>query len=146
MNRQRKYPETDTFTFYNANSHKRIGGDCVVRAIATALGQSWEQTVMELTEVGIKYGYVLNDVHTYSKYLESKGMKKHAQPRMGDNTKYTGEEWCKILSKISKVDKPIVAHIGGHHLVCIMPKDGKYKVHDIWDSTDGCVGNYWCMD
>ena len=32
-----------------------------------------------------------------------------------------------------------VANIGGNHTVCI--KNG--KVHDTWDSTDGCIGNYW---
>ena len=68
-----KYPSTSTFRFYNANPKNRIGGDCVIRAICTALNQSWEQTVREMTELGIKEG----------------------------------------------------------------------RVWDIWDSTDGCIGNYW---
>ena len=32
-----------------------------------------------------------------------------------------------------------VANLGGNHTVCI--KDG--KVLDIWDSSGGCIGNYW---
>ena len=55
------------------------------------------------------------------------------QPRKSDNTKYIGKEFCKMFKGTC------VANIGGHHIVCI--KDG--KVHDIWDSTDGCIGNYW---
>ena len=142
MTRQEKYPETSTFHYYNANPHNRKSDDCVIRAICTALGQSWEQTVRDLTEVGIKYGYVVNDKHTYEKYLTNKGWIKHSQPRKADNTKYTGKEWCKKIQIWATKDAPArrcIAHIGGHHIVAIM--DG--KVNDIWDSTNGCIGNYW---
>lgn len=143
MTRQQKYPDTSTFHYYNANPKNKMGDDCVIRAICTALNQSWEQTVRELTEVGIKCGYVLNDKHTYEKYLEQKGWVKHKQPRKADNTKYTGKEYCKLLQEdydycIGK-SKTIIAHIGGHHIVAIVD----CRVNDIWDSTDGCIGNYW---
>lgn len=153
MTRQEKYPETSTFHYYNANPKNRKGGDCVVRAICTALDQPWEQTVRELTEVGIKHGFVLNDPHTYNKYLESKGFGKRQQPRKIDNTKYTGDEWCRWLqARAWDYDtwvsdcKAIVANIGSNHTVCIKPTAGDvFKVHDIWDSTDGCIGNYWVI-
>lgn len=54
MTRQQKYPDTNTFHFYNANPKNKYTGDCVIRAISTALEQSWEQTIKELTELGIK--------------------------------------------------------------------------------------------
>ena len=136
MKREDKYPETRTFRYYNANPKNRIGGDCVVRAIALAMNQSWEQTVRELTEVGLKHGYVLNDSACYSKYLEMKGWVKRKQPRKPDNTKYTGKEFC---IKYAYINQTYIAHIGGNHVVAIVGK----KVHDIWDSTDGCIGNYW---
>lgn len=135
MRREQKYPNTSTFQFYNANPKNRAGGDCVVRAICTALNQSWEQTVRELTEVGIKHGYVLNDKKTYEKYLESKGWTKHKQPKKPDGTKYTGKEFCER----ARTYENYIAHIGGHHMVAII----NAKVYDIWDSTDGCIGNYW---
>lgn len=136
MTRQNKYPETSSFHYYNANPKNRLGGDCVVRAISTALNQSWETTVRELTEVGIKYGYVLNDKNTYEKYLKEKGWVKCKQPRKSDNTKFTGKEFCKGLKNT------VIAHIGGHHIVAIV--DG--KINDIWDSSDGCIGNYWTKE
>lgn len=145
MTRQQKYPDTSTFHYYNANPHNRKGGDCVVRAICTALEQSWERTVRELTEVGIKHGFVLNDLHTISKYLELKGWEKMPQPRKDDNTKYTGAEWCDriqediIFASNGYQLKRIVANLGGNHTVAII--DG--KVNDIWNSTGGCIGNYW---
>ena len=138
MKRQQKYPETSAFHYYNANPHNRFGGDCVVRALCTAMNQTWEQTVRELTELGIKYGYLLNDDKCYAKYLEQKGWVKHKQPRMWDNTKLTGKDFCSIVDK----SKPVIAHIGGHHIVAIV----NGQVNDIWDSTDGCIGNYWIKE
>ena len=44
------------------------------------------------------------------------------------------------------VGRSFIANIGGHHMVCIKETcglDGLHKVHDIWNSTDGCIGNYW---
>lgn len=131
--REQKYPDTKTFTYYNANPKNRITGDCTFRAICTALGQTWEQTVMEMAELSCKTGYALNDTKGIAKYMELKGWTKMKQPRKSDNTKYTGAEFCKIFKGTC------VANIGGHHIVCI--KNG--KVHDTWDSTDGCIGNYW---
>ena len=147
MNRQQKYPDTTTFHYFNANPKNRVTGDCVFRAICTALEQTWEQTVMEMAELSCKTGYAINDTKGIAKYIELKGWTKMKQPRKADNTKYTGEEFCRLLNKdIQAVGQKIVANIGGNHTVCIKETDGIYgtfKVHDIWDSTDGCIGNYW---
>lgn len=138
MTREEKYPTTKSFKYYNANPYNRLAGDCVIRALCTALGQSWEQTVRELTEVGIKKGYVVTDGAAISTYLAYKGWTKYKQPRKLDNTKYTGMEFCTKL-QTEKSLQPIIANIGGHHIVAII--DG--RVLDIWDSTEGCIGNYW---
>lgn len=131
--RQQKYPDTKTFHYYNANPKGRITADCVARAVCTALEQDYVETVREMVDLQIKTGYEYTDKKCIEKYMELKGWKKVKQPRKSDNTKYTGKEFCKIFKGTC------VANIGGNHVVCI--KDG--KVHDIWDSTDGCIGNYW---
>lgn len=144
MKRQDKYPDTSTFHWYNANPHNKFTDDCVIRAICTALDQSWEQTVMDLTEIGLKYGYPFNDRSCYDRYLKSKGWVKCKQPRKSNNTKYTGKEFCEKLNKWSN-DIPTslcaryIAHIGGHHMVAIV----NGRVWDTWNSTDGCIGNFW---
>lgn len=147
MTRQNKYPETSTFHYHNANPKGRITGDCTFRAISTALGQSWEQTVMEMAEFSCKTGYAINDKKGIERYLKSKGWVKHKQPRKADNTKYTGSEFCKEIDcDIMFVGKSIIADIGGHHIVCIKETEdlyGSHKVWDIWDSTYKCIGNYW---
>jgi hypothetical protein len=144
MTRQSKYPETSTFHYYNANPKDRITTDCLIRAISTATEIPYNQVVMELAELQCKTGYDFGDKKTYDKYLESKGWHKCRQPRKRDNTKYTGEEWCRLLQRGKDLpfssDYPrMVAIIGTHHIVAIV--DG--KVWDTWDSTDGCIGNYW---
>jgi hypothetical protein len=102
---------------------------------------------MEMAELQCKSGYDDGDKKLYDMYLQSKGWIKHSQPRKSNNTKYIGREFCEILNKdIRAVGKSIVANIGGHHVVCIKETEGlhgTFKVHDIWDSTDGCIGNYW---
>ena len=137
--RQEKYPETKTFHFYNANPKNRITGDCVFRAFALAMEQDYNEIVMEMAKLMCETGYALNDTKGENKYLKLKGWTKHPQPRKVDGSKYTGKEFCEL---IAKKNKRYIAHIGGHHIVCI--KNG--KVYDIWDSTDGCIGNYWTKE
>ena len=136
MTRQQKYPDTATFRYHNANPKNRITGDCVFRAFTLAMQQDYNTTVMEMAELMCKTGYALNDSKGESEYLKTKGWVKHTQPKKPDGTKYTGEEFCKMLAKKGE---RYVAHIGGHHMVAIVD----CKVWDIWNSTGKCIGNYW---
>lgn len=140
MKREQKYPDTSTFHFYNANPKNRFTTDCVVRALSTGLQLPYNQVVMELAEMQCKTGYNARDVKTIDLYLKSKGWVKCKQPRKYDNTKYTGREFCNHIQQYT-MDYPerLIANIGGHHIVAIV--DG--RVWDTWNSTDGCIGNYW---
>lgn len=144
MKRQEKYPDTNTFHYHNANPKNRITGDCVMRAIATATGIPYNDVVRGLAEITIKTGYCGLDNKGMDAYLKSIGWVKHSQPRKFDNTKYTGEEFCEELNLGARKGLgAIIANIGGHHTVAITKVNGRYKVCDIWNSTNGCVGNYW---
>lgn len=134
--REDKYPNTKTFTFYNANPKGKYTCDCVARAVCTALNEPYETVIREMVEMSIKTGYEYTDTKCIDKYLQSKGWTKMKQPRKANNTKYTGKEFHKVFKGVC------VANIGGHHIVCI--KGG--KVYDTWDSTDGCIGNYWVKE
>lgn len=137
MTRQEKYPNTSTFFYYNANPKNRITNDCVYRAISFATELSWEQVVKMYYEVVLETGY--EGDQAIDKLMNKLGWVKHKQPRKLNNTKYTGKEFC---SNLALDDKRYIANIGGHHIVAIVNS----KVHDIWDSTDGCIGNYWTKD
>lgn len=147
MRRQDKYPDTSAFHYHNENPKGRITGDCAFRAIATALEKPWSQVVMEMAETSVRTGYAINDSKGIEKYLIEQGWTKHSQPRKWDNTKYTGKEFCEEIQRSSGsysylLDQRIIAHLGGNHDVAIVGG----KVWDIWDSTDGCIGNYWTKD
>ena len=139
MTRQQKYPETRTFHYYNANPKNRITGDCRIRAIATACEVPYNQVVMDLAKIQCETGYDQCCNQGLDILLKQYGWVKHRQPRKDDNTKYTGEEFCKRLANRKE---RYVANIGGHHIVAIV----EAKVYDIWDSTDGCIGNYWTKE
>lgn len=68
-----KIPEnTEYFTYYNANPKGKHTTDCVIRAICTALGQDYKETVMELTKLWLNSGYEMGEDRCFGKYLESK--------------------------------------------------------------------------
>ena len=142
--RQERYPDTATFHFYNENPRNRITGDCTFRAIATATGKPWDEVVMEMARMSCETGYAINDKKGIERYLKSLGWKKHKQPRKRDNTKYKGYNFCRRIQNPESVyhkyaNKNIIAMIGGHHIVAIC----NGKVYDHWNSTGGCIGNYW---
>lgn len=148
--RAKKYPDTDTFHFYNSNPKGKMTADCVVRAISIVLNQSWEQTLQELTDMAIKTGYMVNTNECMDKYMQSKGYICCKQPRKEDNTKYTGEEFCRTLmhpiysEDLKLTDKDfeinrILVNIGGHHTVAIISG----QVWDTWNSTQGTIGKVW---
>ena len=148
MTRQEKYPDTKYFHYYNRNPKNRITSDCVVRAISTATGIPYETVVKEMAELWIQTGYEYSDLT--DKYLQSKGWKKHKQPRHDDNTKLTGMEFCGYCETysnshfIDRIVGNVVANIGSHHIVAfVQVGNGQYKCYDIWNSTGGKVGNYW---
>lgn len=141
MKRQEKYKDTATFHFHNQNPKNRITCDCVKRAISLATGIPYNEVVMGLALLQCQTGMDECEARLYGKYLEVKGWVKHPQPKKEDHTKYTGKDFCKFLNKGDHGN--VIANIGGHHIVAILPVNGKYKVHDTWDSTNGCIGNFW---
>lgn len=150
MTREDKYPTTDTFRYFNANPKNRLTEDCSFRAIATATERDYNETVIERAKLMIETGYAANGSKGEDEYLKRIGWKKMPQPKKANGTKYTGKQWCKLMNKQYPDGIRMVAHIGGNHIVAIIPKviDGKMKhrVYDTWDSTEGCIGNYWVKE
>lgn len=128
-------PETSTFHFHNENPKGRRTGDCVIRAIARATGDSWEDTLMGLTIVGCEIKSEPAYKDCFDAYLQRKGWIKGKQPRKPDGTKYTVGEWCR-----EKRPKRMIVNVS-NHLTCII--DG--KCNDIWNCTGKTVLNYWTL-
>lgn len=138
--RKEMYPDTQTFHYHNENPKNRLTTDCVIRAISKATGLGYIETLKQMTEFQILTGYDSKSTKGIAKFLQSIGWQMVRQPRKYDETKYTGKEFCELIKK-GKVPNfsNIIANIGGHHIVAII----NGKVYDTWDSTHGCIGNYW---
>lgn len=145
MKREQKYPDTKCFHYYNANPKNRITADCVTRAIATALNLDYCTVVMEMAKMTCETGYSSLENKGIDLYLKSKGWEKHKQPRRLDNTKYTGAEWCSFLSENNFWiwGNSMICNIGGNHIVAIRKCDKEFKIHDIWNSSNKCIGVFW---
>lgn len=137
MNKKDRLKNTEFYEYLNVNPKGKYGGDCVVRAIANTMDQSWEQTIRELTELGIKMGYVLNDEHVFTKYLEAHGFVKCNEPRDINNRKITVKDW--FIQMEGRTIKSTVAIVGSHHVTSI--KNG--KVNDIWNCSNKIMHRYW---
>lgn len=127
------------YRYVNLNPKDRKVDDCVVRAIANATGQSWEQTVREMTELGIKKGCLLNDPKLIPLYLKSKGFSQMNEPRKYDNTKMSVREWLSSRDGWLWHSYKIVAVVGTHHITAIINNE----VQDIWDCTRKTMHKWW---
>lgn len=133
----RKIPkDTPWFHYHNENPKDNRAADCVIRSIAAATSLGWDKTYDGLCEEGRKLKRVPNERQCYEKYLARLGWVKHKQPKRYDGTKYTGKQF---IDEVLEDGVTAIAHIGGHHVVAII--DG--RVHDTWDCTNRCIGNYW---
>ena len=145
MTRQEKYKDTLSFHFHNQNPKNKLTTDCVIRAISTATGIPYNDVVMGLAELQCQTGLDDGEKRLFGKYLANHGWVMNKQPRQEDNTKFTGKKFCAWLT--GKGYGNVIANIGGHHIVAIMPTGKgdkrRHKVWDTWDSTKGCIGNFW---
>lgn len=123
---------------YNKNPKGIQTGDCVIRAISTALNESWEDTYKGMLEVALKTCQAISWKGNFKKYLKNKGYEMCKMPRRVDNTRYTVNEFCK---EIAKKDKTYILSLANHLTVVI-----NGDLYDTWNCGSKSVGNYWMLD
>ena len=106
---------------YNVNPYKKVG-DCVVRAIAMFLDQSWEETYWDLCDKGAELYDMPSSNEVWGEYLLDKGCKRHIIPN--ECRCYTVEDFCR--------DNPRGAFLlaTGSHAIAVI--NGDYI--DTWPS------------
>jgi hypothetical protein len=107
-------------------------GDCVVRAIATALEQGYKETLVDLCELSIEMGGLPNGDRVYGAYLKSKGWEKRKTLRHGGK-KVRVRDWLKHTPEgryIIHTTKHLTAVIGDTML-------------DTWDCRKACANIYY---
>lgn len=55
---------------YNNNPQKKRVGDCVIRAIAKAMGKDWNEVYIDLSMEGYKQADSLQSMAVWGKYLK----------------------------------------------------------------------------
>ena len=125
------------FIKYNANPTKRKTSDCVIRALATALGNTWEDTYRDLVDMSIKQGLMCNEKRAYTNYLKTKGYEMQKMPRRNDNTRYTVNEF---IDELADPKATYIISIA-NHLTCVKDK----VLLDTWNCSRKSIGNYWLI-
>ena len=121
------------YHYYNCNPHHRLTDDCVIRAIASSTGETWENTLRALTDCCVRVGYMLNTPECYGQYLKELGYVKQKQPVHKNGKKVRFKEFVKMF------DGHAIAHCGKGHITYVADN----SAWDIWDVSDEVVGNYW---
>ena len=113
------------YVYYNPNPLKKSCGDCVIRAISKALGQSWEQTYTELA----LQGYMMSDMPSsnavWGTYLVGKNFEEGSLMRRCLSC-YTLQDFCEDFS--------VGTYIVGTDSHAVAVIDG--TVFDSFDSRD----------
>lgn len=129
----KKNIQQTTYHYYNCNPHHKSTDDCVIRAICSSTGESWEETIRKLTQYAIQTGYFINTPECYGDYLRDLGYVKQKQPVHSDGTKVRFEEF------VQKFNGHAIAHCGKQHITYVADN----AAWDIWDVSDEIVGNYF---
>lgn len=111
------------YIYYNPNPLKLSVGDCVIRAISLILNKSWEQTYIELTDLGFTMYDMPSSNRVWSELLKDYGFIRKIIPN-------TCPDCCTV--KDFCYDNPFGEFIlgTGEHVVAV--RDGNY--FDSWDS------------
>ena len=122
------------YQFYNPNPVRPESGagDCAVRAIAKALGISWEEAYTKLTANGFLMGEIPNADLVVGSVLRQNGFIREIIPNYCPNC-YTVADFCKDNPEgtyIVKSDGHVAAVIDG-------------TLYDAWDSSSNIPIYVW---
>lgn len=137
-----------SFLKLNLNPNGRRVGDCVVRAITSATGKSWDDVYTELCKIGFEIKDMPSSKPTYLLYLERNGWKKMKMPK---KTVYVENEFGGEDEKTKRVtvaefaswnDKGRYIVDMANHLTAV--EDG--TIIDTWNCGGKSIGNWWAKE
>lgn len=120
------------FVYYNPNPLGKSVGDCVIRAIAKATGQTWDDAYIKISLQGFKDKNMPSANTVWGNYLKSLGFKRYTIPDSCPDC-YTVADFC--------TEHTIGTYIlaTGTHVIAVM--DGNY--YDAWDSGNEVPAYYF---
>lgn len=114
---------------YNPNPMCSRVGDCTVRAISKATGQSWERTYLDLCIYGYNKCDMPSANSVWGSYLKDKGFVR----KLITETDYTVDEFEQDHPKGT-----FILALNGHVVTVV---DGEH--YDTWDSGGEVPAYYW---
>lgn len=117
---------------FNPNPQRKSSGDCAVRAVAKALGISWDKAYSMLAAKGYALKDLPNANHVWGSVLRENGFRRYAIPNTCPDC-YTAEDFATDHQEGTYV-------LGfGDHTATI--QNG--RLFDSWDSSMEVPQYYW---
>lgn len=116
------------FSFFNPNPKNQRVGDCAVRAISKATGQSWKDAYIGLCSEGLVFKDMPSSNYVWGNYLRKFGFEEKSIPNICPA--------CVTVSRFAE-DHPEGRYVLAtqNHVVAVI--NGEY--YDTWDSGDEIV-------
>jgi len=124
------------YVYYNPQPAERRIGDCTVRAISKALGQTWEETYAGLALEGFIKGDLPNADSVWSRYLKNHGFSRHFIPDACPDC-FTVADFAAEYPRGT-----YILSMPGRHVVTVV--DG--NVYDSWDSRGEIPTYFWIKE
>lgn len=113
------------YKYFNPNPRGATTGDCVIRAICKATGESWDDVYTGLSFQGFAMKDMPSANHVWGEYLRSKGFVRRAIPNTCPN--------CVTVEEFAIENNRGTFILGtGTHVVTVV--DG--IVYDSWNSLE----------
>lgn len=135
------------YIHYNDNPFNLDTGDCVIRAISTALNYNWFMVHDELSFLSRKMADMPSSNRVWKQYLYDKGLQEYQAQNTCPNC-LTVERFCKqhpkgrfILSTAEYTKARDNLIVTGTHVVAVI--DGDY--YDTWDSGANVPLSYFVV-
>lgn len=120
------------FCSYNANPKNKRIGDCVIRAISTALGRSWEDVYIDLCVDGLMSYELPNSDLLWGEYLKRNGFRRGILS-CENGLCVTVNDFCEMNPQGVFIVCPT------NHVVAVI--DGLF--YDTWDCGNEIINYYW---
>ena len=117
---------------FNPNPQRKSSGDCAVRAVAKALGISWDQAYSMLAAKGYALKDLPNANHVWGSALRENGFDRWAIPNTCPDC-YTAEDFA-----TDHQEGTYVLGFGDHTAAIV-----NGQIFDSWDSSMEVPQYYW---
>lgn len=122
----------NTYRYFNPNPTGTVTGDCAVRAVAAALGVSWDDAYDMIAERAKQMGEIMQSNAAWGSVLRQHGFYRAIIPNSCPDC-YTARDFCH--------DHPNGIYVLGftNHTAAVVSG----RLWDSWDSSDEIPTFYW---